>query len=123
MSGAAEGGAGHLGATSKACSRSPGSSPEFCCHWSLALRCLVGAASVHMRQAEGQPPHLAPRCGGGACLALGCCPPPNLCPRGCASLTGTVARVDQRQPCSRVRASGHKVVTGGQAAPLAVVQP
>lgn len=56
---------------------------RFCCHRSLALRCLARAASVQMRQAEGQPPHLAPWHGGGACLTHGCCPAAKLCPWGC----------------------------------------
>lgn len=56
---------------------------RFCCHRSLALGCLARAASVQMRQAEGQPPHLAPWRGGGACLTHGCCPAAKLCPWGC----------------------------------------
>lgn len=56
---------------------------RFCCHWSLALGYLARAASVQMHQAEGQPPHLAPWRGGGACLTHGCCPSAKLCPWGC----------------------------------------
>lgn len=71
------GGAGHRGATAEACSGSPGRPRP-------APRCRVRAASVHT--ALGRGAAVAPRCGhgcgGAACLAQGCCPPPCPCPCG-----------------------------------------